>query len=114
MSRPQDFVRKRLVPDIDMVDVRGHKLTVSFGSTTQDDLGHDTVAEHDQNKDSKELCEGFPEKVTYLAPGKIRLGLYSILLRNLVVDERSVFSKSRNSVYRRVPVFMVWVLLNAL
>ncbi len=53
-------------------------------------MGNDAVAKQDQDKDTEELGERLAAVMADSAPEKIGLGLNDILLRDLVVDKRTV------------------------
>jgi hypothetical protein len=65
-------------------------LIIALCTTAQNDLGNDAVAKQDQDKDTEELGEGLAAVVADSAPEKIGLGLNDIVLRDLVVDKRTV------------------------
>jgi len=67
-------------------------LVVAFLACAENDLGNDTITEHDQDECAKELREGFTELVSYSAPYQVWLCLNSILLRTVVVDGRTMLS----------------------
>lgn len=76
-------------------------LIVTLGVVTEHHLSNDTISEHEKDESSKEFGQGFSQKVSDTTPHEVWLLLDGICLRDFVIDQRAVFSKSRHAHNRR-------------
>jgi hypothetical protein len=68
------------------------RLITALLTLAQNDLSHNTISKHEEDEDAEELGQGLSQMAPHTGPPKVWVRRNSILLRDLVVDNRTVLS----------------------